>query len=126
MQLKEQLKSERIDFDSYRAGEIGTLNTPELKKCIDISTNSRINIHESDFHDYRLKSLEDYSTYRYDPDNFKSYCPKYYNCSVKEIEAFTAYMTEYFLVDLNNQCIASDFRSNQIDSRLSYDQVFQP
>lgn len=124
VQLKEQLKSERIDFDSYRAGELGTLNTPEIKKCIDISINSRINIHESDFHDFRLKSLEDYSSYRYDPDNYKSYCPKYYNCSVNEIEAFTTYMTEYFLVDLNNRCIASNLRTKRFDARLSYDQVF--
>lgn len=126
MQLKEQLQNERIDFDSYRAGELGNLNTPELKKCINVGNTSRINIHESDFHDFRLKSLEDYSSYRYDPENYKSYCPKYYNCSEKETEAFKTYMTECFLFDLNNMCIDSDFRTKHFDPRLSYDQVFEP
>ena len=126
MQLKEQLQTERIDFDSYRAGEIGNLNTLELKKCIDICNTSRINIHESDFHDFRLKSLEEYSSYRYDPENYKSYCPKYYNCSEKEIETFKNYMSECFLVDLNTMCIDSNFQPKSFDPRLSYDQVFEP
>lgn len=124
VELKEQLQNERIDFDSYRAGELGNVNITDMKRSIDIGNSSRINIHESDFYDFRLKSLQNYSSYRYEPENCKSYCPKYYDLSEKELETFKTYMTDHFLVDLNSQCINLDVRTKNLDTRLSYDQVF--
>lgn len=125
-QLKEQLLSEGIDFDGYKAGDVGDIDIRGIKRRFDICNNSNIYIHESDFPDYKLNSLKIYSSYKYDPDNNKLYCPKYYNCPNKDIETFKTYMIGSFLVDVNNHCNNPEYVSEHLDTRLSYEQVFQP
>lgn len=126
-QLKEQLINERIDFDSYRAGETGKIDVDDLRKKLGFSGSSRINIHESDFPDFKLSILQNYSSFRFDPDNERLYCPKYYNCSNKEVDIFKDYM-ECLLVAVDNKCMGAndDKEFDYIDTRLAYDQIFDP
>lgn len=127
IELKQQLLSEKVTFDGYRAGELGNIDTMVLMKSLGICPTSNINIHESDFIDYRLKSLQHYSSYRFEPDNQREYCPEYYSFSDREVFTFKKYIYDRLLVDINESSENYDsYIDRQGDFRLSYDKIFSP
>lgn len=124
--LKSELQRNGVDFDDYRKGNVGSINTVSLARSYGINGQSKVYIHESDFHDFRLETFLQCCF----PEVFLSqgksiYCPQFYDERRDYVTMFSNFMNSVFLPKLKTELVREESQDCPLDTSFSYTQIFR-
>lgn len=123
--LKRELKSKNILFDQYRTGHMAAVDIDTLLQSCALRRDSIIDIHESDYSDYKLDILDRLVSCRlFNLCDQQQGLPRYYWMTDADVEKFAAYMEHWFLPSLDKVDLTRPLQDGSFDTRLILDDIF--